>query len=420
MRILLLGFGSRGDVQPYVALAKGLQRAGYDVAIAAGVNFQHWIEAEGLGFEPFQVDIESYMLTDIGREWLGNSSSNPRLELQNMKRMTNAIAPQVTDDMLRMAEQADMFISGLLSVEALSAVAQMYNKKHLLGLLSPFVPTRSGAAGLQALLPRSDSILNRWWGYLIEVMLFNVLRRPSDGVRTRLGLPPVTRRDFLKAMNQTPSLIGVSPLVTPPPADWGKHIQVTGYWFLDAPADWQPSPALQTFLDAGAPPVYIGFGSMSNRDPQGTTQIMIEALQRTGQRGIIHTGWAGLHAEDLPPDIFLLDYAPHDWLFPRMAAIVHHGGAGTTGAALRAGIPSAIVAHIGDQWYWGRRVHELGAGAAPLRRHQLTTDTLTDTIRSLTSDRAMREKAAALGEHVRAENGVGNAVRVIGELLETP
>ncbi len=413
MRIVLIAFGSRGDVQPMIALGKGLQQAGYDVAVAAGVNFQPWIEQEGLACEPIQVDIERYMRTEVGTTWLNDSSHNPRREMQNMKRMTEEVAPQVTEDMLRIVERGDVFISGVLTVEAMSTAAKAFNKRHLLGLLAPFAPTRSGAAGLQALLPRSTSVINYGWGYFIESMLYGVLHGPSEGVRQRLKLPSVTRADFLRAWNQTPTVIGVSPLVTPVPADWGSHIRVTGYWFLDAPADWQPAPALRDFLAAGAPPVYIGFGSMANRDPQGTTQMMIAALKRTGQRGIIHSGWAGLHTEDLPPEMFLLDYAPHDWLFPQMAAVVHHGGAGTTGAALRAGVPSTIVAHIGDQWYWGRRVHELGAGAAPLRRHQLSTERLADAIRAMTTSRAIQQRAAALGESIRAEKGVETAVQAI-------
>lgn len=415
MRLLLFGFGSRGDVQPLVALGKGLQHAGYDTAIAAGINFRAWIEGEGLRYEPVHVDIETYMQTDVGREWLGNSS--PRSELKNMKRMADTIAPTVADDIMAMIDRNDVFISGLLTVEALETVARARGKRHLIALLSPFAPTRSGAAGLQALLPRTDSIINRWWGYVIELMLFEALRGPSDAVRSRLGLPRATRADFLRAWNQTPALLGVSPLVTPPPPDWDAHIRTTGYWFLDAPSDWQPSPALDAFLAAGPPPVYIGFGSMSNRDPQATTQAMIDALKQTGQRGIIHSGWAGLHAEDLPPDIFLLDYAPHDWLFPRMAAVVHHGGAGTTAAGLRAGVPSVVVAHIGDQWYWGRRIHELAAGPVPLRRHQLSADRLAAAICAMLTDRAMQGRAAALGERIRAEDGVGAAVRAFGELL---
>lgn len=419
MRIVLFGFGSRGDVQPLIALGKGLQAAGYDVAIAAGINFQGWIAEHGLGFEPIHIDIEAYMQMDVGKEWLGNSRSGLD-ELRNMKRMADGAAPAIADDIARIVASADVFISGLMTIEALAAAAQARGKRHLVGLLAPVAPTRSGAAGMQALFPRADSILNRWQCYFIELMLFNVLRAPSDQVRARLGLPRATRGDFLRAWNQTPTLLGVSPLVTPPPPDWGAHIHVTGYWFLSGAAHWQPSPALDAFLRAGPPPVYIGFGSMSNRDPQGTTQTMIAALKAAGQRGIINSGWGGLRAENLPPDVFLLDYAPHDWLFPRMAAVVHHGGAGTTGAGLRAGVPSAVVAHIGDQWYWGRRIHELGVGAAPLRRHRLNADRLAALISAMTGAGApaMRRQAAALGERIRAEDGVSRAVQVISRLLE--
>lgn len=417
MRITLIGFGSRGDVQPFVALAKGLQRAGYEVAVAAGTNFQAWIESEGLGYEPIQVDVEQLMQTDMGKEWLDNSSNNPRRELQNMKRMADSVAERVIDDLLHMVERADLIISGLLAIEAMETATRLYGKRHLLGLLSPIAPTRSGAAVMQALLPRRDSLLNRWWAYAIEAMLFTALRGPSNAVRQRLKLPPATRAEFIRACNRTPALLGISPLVTPPPPDWGPHIQVTGYWFLDEPAGYQPPPALKAFLDSGAPPVYIGFGSMSNRDPRGTTRIMIEALRKTGQRGIIHSGWAGLHAEELPSEVYLLDSAPHGWLFPRMAAVIHHGGAGTTAAALRAGVPSAIVAHMGDQPYWGRRVYELGVGVAPIRRRQLTTERLTEMIHSLTGDAALRGRAAAFGGRIRAEDGVGNAVRLISDSL---
>jgi UDP:flavonoid glycosyltransferase YjiC (YdhE family) len=417
MRILMIAFGSRGDVQPLLALGKGLQQEGHTVTLAAGTNNQRWIEGEGLRFTPFHVDVEAYMQTDIGKEWLGNSSSNPMVELQNMKRMTDGLAPQVAADVIAMAQDADLYISGLLTVEPMAALAKAYGKKHIVGTLSPYTPTRSGSAGMQALLPRSDSPLNYVWGYFILSMLHNVMKGPSQYVHNALHLPPVTRSDFLNAWNRTPTLIGVSPSVVPPPTDWGSHIRTTGYWFHPAPADWQPSPALQTFLDAGEPPIYMGFGSMSNRHPQRATEMMITALQQTGKRGIIHSGWAGLHAEDQPQNIFLMDYAPHDWLFPRMAAVVHHGGSGTTHTALRAGVPSMVVAHIGDQPFWGRRVMELGVGAAPIRRHDLSAERLVAGIRIMTSDRTMQQQAAALGERIRAENGVSNAVRAVNELI---
>ncbi|MBL8131750.1 MAG: glycosyltransferase family 1 protein [Anaerolineae bacterium] len=411
MRILLFGFGSRGDVQPFVALGKGLQRAGHAVSVAAGVNFADWVKGEGLDFAPVRVDVEAMMQTDMGKEWLDGSSHNPRAELRNMTRMAERAAPGVAEDIADMIERYDAFISGVLTVEALAAAATARAKHHILGLMSPWSPTRSGTAGMNALLPRQNSPINWVWGYVIEMMMSGVLRAPSLASRARLDLPPPRRADFLRAWNQTPALIGVSPLVVPPPPDWGDHIQVTGYWFLDAAEGWNPPPDLTAFLQAGEPPVYIGFGSMSSRDPEATLRLMLDALAKTGRRAVIHSGWAGLKGENLPPNVHLLHGAPHDWLFPRMAAVIHHGGAGTTAAGLRAGIPSGVVAHIGDQPYWGRRLHELGVGAPFVRRHHLTADSLGDLIVRLTTDREMRARAADLGARIRAEDGVGSAVR---------
>lgn len=416
MRVLLFGFGSRGDVQPFVALGIGLKAAGYDVAVAAGVNFRALVENAGLVFEPIRVDMERFMQQDIGKEWLSNSSQNPRTELANMRRMTEAIAADVADDLLACCQRADVFVSGLLTVEALETIARVQGKVHIQGLLAPFAPTAAGSAGLQALLPRRQSVVNRWFGYAIEAMLFTALRKPSDIIRERLGLPPVTRSDFLKAWNRTPTLLGVSPSIMPPPPDWPPHIHVTGYWFLPAP-DYTPPPALADFLNVGTPPVYIGFGSMSNRDPAGTMQMIVQALQNTHLRAIVHSGWGGLHHADLPDSIYLLDGAPHDWLFPRVSAVVHHGGAGTTGAALRAGVPSAVVAHIGDQWFWGRRLHEIGVGARPMRRHDLSVLNLTDRLQVLTQDMRLRQQAATVGERVRSEDGVSNAVKAFNQIV---
>lgn len=416
MRVLLFGFGSRGDVQPFVALGQGLKAAGYEVAVAAGINFRSFVEGSGLAYEPIHVDVERVMNEDIGKEWLGNSSQNPRAELANMRRMTEAIAEEVADDLLACTPRADVFISGLLTVESLDTIARVQKKVHIQGLLAPFAPTADGAAGLQAIFPRSYNLLNRWFGYAIEAMLFTALRKPSDMVRQRLGLPPVTRRNFIKSWNQTPTLLGVSPSIMPPPRDWPNHIYTTGYWFLPVPA-YEPPQALQDFLAAGEPPVYIGFGSMSSRDPEGTIRLIIEALGQTKQRGIIYSGWAGLRTTDLPSNIYILDGAPHDWLFPKMAAVVHHGGAGTTAAALRAGVPSSVVAHIGDQWFWGRRLYEMGVGAAPMRRHEMTVERLTTTLKILTTDAHIRQRAAKMGERIRAEDGVGNAVKAFSEIL---
>jgi len=225
-----------------------------------------------------------------------------------------------------------------------------------------------------------------------------------------------TYRDYLREWTSVPVLYGVSQLVMPPDPRWHDKTVVTGYWIDTIPADYAPSPALAQFLAEGDAPVYIGFGSMSSKDPQATTRLMIDALDKTGQRGIIYSGWAGLTADKLPSSVFLLDGAPHEWLFPRMGAVIHHGGAGTTAAGLRAGVPSGVVAHMADQPYWGGRVYEMGVGAKPIMRHKLTSDKLAKIINTLVKSPAIKENATQLGTKLRAENGVENAVHAISRI----
>jgi UDP:flavonoid glycosyltransferase YjiC (YdhE family) len=190
---------------------------------------------------------------------------------------------------------------------------------------------------------------------------------------------------------------------------------MTGYWFLDDPPDWQPPARLVEFLDAGRPPVYVGFGSMAHRNPRQTTQLVQKALERSGQRGVLVTGWGGLADAGLPrtADVFMLDSIPHAWLFPRMAAVVHHGGSGTTGAGLRAGVPSVLVPHAGDQSFWARRVADMGIGPRPIPRRHLTAERLAAAMTRAVMDEGMRARAAAVGQTIRAENGIGRAIEVI-------
>ena len=212
---------------------------------------------------------------------------------------------------------------------------------------------------------------------------------------------------------QTPGLYAFSSLVVPRPKDWPEWIHVTGYWFLQPSQNWEPPDGLMEFLDAGSPPVYIGFGSMTNRKPEEGVEIALEALQESGQRGILLRGWGGMSPDDLPKNVFLLDSIPHTWLFPRMSAVVHHGGAGTTGAGLRSGVPSIVVPHFADQPYWGERVQKLGVGPAPIARWRLTAGSLAKAIRRAVEDTGMRERAAKLGAAIRAETGAQNAVDII-------
>jgi UDP:flavonoid glycosyltransferase YjiC (YdhE family) len=285
--------------------------------------------------------------------------------------------------------------------------------------LQPQEPTRRGDAGTNPLLPRGNSLLNLWMGQFAERLVWSIGATTVNALRTQqLGLPAHTPRSYLAAKHTTPIVYGFSRLVVPRPADWPARVVISGYWFLDEGQAWQPPADLQAFLEAGPPPVYIGFGSMSHRDPQATLRLIVDALQPARQRAVLAAGWSGVRGEQLPDHLFALQSAPHDWLLPRMAGIVHHGGAGTTAAGLRAGKPTLIIPHMSDQPYWGRRVHELGVGPSPIPRHKLTAAALARGIAALVNDPTQTQRAAALGQAICAEDGIAAAVATIDRLAQ--
>jgi UDP:flavonoid glycosyltransferase YjiC (YdhE family) len=260
---------------------------------------------------------------------------------------------------------------------------------------------------------------NLWTHAVAEWSMQQLTGRFLNRWRRRNGLPAIPLRtwpyDRLHG-HPMPILFSYSPLALPSPPDWGEHVHVTGYWFLDPPPGWQPPARLLDVLASGPPPVYVGFGSMPQRDPGRTVQLVRQALQQSGQRGVMVAGWSGLsdaHPAARSTDLLVLDAAPHAWLFPRTAAVVHHGGSGTTGAGLRAGVPSVLVPHAGDQTLWARQVMELGVGPRPIPRRRLTAERLAAAMARAVTDQEMRARAAELGTRIRAEDGVGRAIEVI-------
>lgn len=205
-----------------------------------------------------------------------------------------------------------------------------------------------------------------------------------------------------------PTFYGFSPSVVPPLADWPSSAVVTGYWPLPLDPDWRPPAALAAFLAAGPDPVAIGFGSMTSRDPEALLATARAVLRRSGRRGVLLAGWSGLGIDPtaVSNDVYLADELPHGWLFPRLAAAVHHGAAGTTGASLAAGIPTVVVPFFADQPYWGRRVQAMGVGPPPIPARRLTAERLASAIRA-TDEPGMRRRAAELGDRIRSEGGVG-------------
>jgi UDP:flavonoid glycosyltransferase YjiC (YdhE family) len=235
-------------------------------------------------------------------------------------------------------------------------------------------------------------------------------------LRTQLGLPAATTPVPADAgpPGGWPICHGFSPAVLPRPADWPAEVRVSGYWWPARPPRWQPPGQLVDFLQAGPPPVFVGFGSMTPTQGEWLSDIVAAALHRAGVRAVVESGWAGL--APCGDDILSVGDLPHDWLFPRMAAVVHHAGAGTTGAGLRAGLPAVPVPVLVDQPFWAARLHRLGVAPPPLPRHELTADALADALRSCLDEPAYRHRAAELARRIRAEDGSAAVLTLIARL----
>jgi sterol 3beta-glucosyltransferase len=213
-------------------------------------------------------------------------------------------------------------------------------------------------------------------------------------------------------------LCGYSPVIFPRPADWREWCQVTGYWFLDRRPDWRPPAGLVDFIESGSPPVFVGFGSMGDASTAKTRELVVEALARSGQRGVLQGGEPGSASSAWSDDIYLVNDIPHDWLFERMSLVVHQGGAGTTHAGLRAGKPCIIVPHIPDQHFWAHRMSALGVSPPALSPRGLSAERLATAVRTVTTSAVMRKRAAAIGYQIKNEDGVARAVTILNDYLE--
>jgi UDP:flavonoid glycosyltransferase YjiC (YdhE family) len=239
--------------------------------------------------------------------------------------------------------------------------------------------------------------------------------RPFNRLRRKQGLGPVGPEGMSSARLD---LVPISPAVYAPNPLWHPRHRVVGYWFVQEPGGWEPAADLLDFLENGEPPLLVSLGAMSlgDGDALGSASLFVEALQQAGARAVVQ-GWEGAMAQlDLPPSIYAAGPLPHSWLLPRAAGVVHHGGFGTTAACLRAGVPQLVVPHIADQFFWGQRVRELGVGPAYIPRPRLTVEKLAAALDELLHDGALRAAATPLGEQIRAEDGVAEAVRLIEEL----
>lgn len=419
MRMTIIAFGTRGDVQPTLALGKALKASGHEVRMIAGANFKSWITQHGLEAVAASVDIQEMMMGEGGHDWVEHGNS-PFKQMQVMKRLLAQHGPAMMRDAYRACEGAAVVLSNFTSDVYAVSIAEKVGARHISIPLQPaLVATRSGVATPQAPRPDSDSILNYVFGrLLIEPFGWRLMGSIANRFRREtLGLPAQAARENQRALRRMDTIQGYSSHVVPHPKDWPANIRTAGYWFLDEAKEWEPSGDLLEFLSRGDAPVYIGFGSMTGRNPGTLTRLIVDAVEQSGRRAIVQSGWAGVGDVPLPSNMFRLEAAPHNWLFPQMSAVVHHGGAGTTAESLRAGVPTVIVPHMADQPFWGARVAALGVGPQPIPRNRLTAGKLASAIRQATGDMAVRERSAALGAKLRAEDGITTALGMIEESL---
>ncbi len=419
-RITILALGSRGDVQPFVALALALRERGHTVRIAAPDDYADLIEAHGFAHHTLGGLIRAQM--DMGRvAAMLDGAGNPlRFAADTLPQILPLISRLVRDAWAA-GQDADALVVSTLGMYPGLSVAE---KRGAPLVVAHFHPLAETSAEQHVNFPAWPQWLplrgryNRLTHFLFAHGLWQLLRTPLNRARREvLGLPPVGPLALARRVRDllAQPIYGYSRLLAPLPPGAPAELPVTGCWFLPHSPRWQPDDRLRQFLAAGPPPVYIGFGSnLTGRTPDELTALFVGALQKLGRRGLLYAGWGDFGAIPLPPTVLRIEDAPHDWLFERVAAVVHHGGAGVTAAAVAAGVPSVAMPFLGDQFYWAQQLHRLGCGPPPLDRRHLTVDGLARTIDTMTADAFYRQAASRLGAQLRAEDGANRAAEWIG------
>jgi sterol 3beta-glucosyltransferase len=418
MRIDILAIGSRGDVQPCIALGVGLQRAGYRARLITLGGFESTVRERGLRHLSIGGAHASIAGSAEGRAWAQRRHGVVGFARGFISVATSLIQSGIAD-YWQAGDHADALIVTTMGLPVGGHIAE---RLQVPLIRASFAPTRHDWAGRRNPVTALRADWEMLKAAVFRQLLWTGLRPVTNRARHAvLGLPPLSLREPYSAMNarHVPVLDAYSPSVVPPPPGCGSWIHVTGYWFLEDLAGWTPPRELVDFLEAGSPAVFLGFGSTPFPNPDAATSIVVQALRRARQRGIVVAGGSGLATGRLADDVLSVDSVPHHWLFPRVSAAVHHGGAGVTGAALQAGLPSVVVPIFGDQPFWGRRVCDLGVGAPPIRARRLSADRLADAIQ-LTMRSDLRRRAAALGNQIRGEDGIARAIEAIQDHLDQP
>ncbi|MFI8193359.1 glycosyltransferase [Streptomyces sp. NPDC085946] len=390
MRILIITAGSRGDVAPYTGLGRRLLEAGHQVAVAAHPSFAALLGGCGLDHRPVPGDPRGLI-----RDWARAASR------EETQALTRAYADGLADGVAKaVADGADLLLTASGPAPLSRTAGEAFGVPVIGTYLVPSFATgrfplpnarNTGGPGPEGNLAAGRDVLRRAEG---------VFAGAVTRLRALLGLPagaPAAPVDV------RPVFHGFSPRVVPRPEDWPSWAEVVGYWWPARPDGWQPPAELVDFLQAGPPPVFIGFGSMAVGQGERLGELVAAAVRRAGVRAVVQEGWAGLSGRG--DDVLAVGDVPHDWLFPRVAAVVHHAGAGTTAAGLRAGVPAVPVPVMADQPFWASRLYELGVAPRPVPFQGLTAEALGDAITACLSEPAHHRRAAGLARGIAAEDG---------------
>jgi sterol 3beta-glucosyltransferase len=414
MRALIVTVGSRGDVAPFTGLGTALRAAGHSVAIAGYEMFAGLVTGCGLEFRALPGDPS--LLAAAGWQ---RGGAGPLGAVRLVRLIADHLRELHAGILAAAGEGADVLL-----LEGVSAIGG-YHIAEALGLpsmglaLQPVYPT--GDFPPSILTARS---LGRWGnraaGRALVVMGAPALAGPVKELRAELGLPRLGTQETIfgrQDAERWPGFCGISPAVVPRPADWREGLEVTGYWWPARPTGWSPPAELADFLNAGPPPVFIGFGSMTPAHSDRLSDLAATAGRQAGVRMVIQTGRAGLHRSGQPPgNTIVIGDAPHDWLFPRMAAVIHHAGAGTAAAGLRAGVPAVCVPMISDQPFWAARLAALGTGPRPIPYKRLSAQALAAAIRAAITRPSYRVQAQAMANRLAREDGAAPIVNMLARL----
>ncbi|KAF8589708.1 glycosyltransferase family 1 protein [Ramaria rubella] len=425
INIVIMIVGSRGDVQPFLALGQRLKKYGHRIRVATHEMFRSFVKEAGLEF--FNIggdpkDLMSYMVKNPGLIPGMDSLLNGDIGRKRQMMLDGCWkACYELDEESKRTFAADAIISNPPSFAHVHCAEALGIPLLLSFSTIPINPTNERCATTAFPHPLVNVKQSN-----AERGLTNYLSYPLADILTWQGLGDVINRFRSKTLGLEPlSLLSgpgitdrlrvpwtycVSPSLVPKPQDWMNHIDIVGFYFLELATNYKPESDLEAFLAAGPPPVYIGFGSVTVEDPAAMTKTIFDAVKNAGVRALVSAGWGGLGGSSIPEDVFILGNVPHDWLFTKVSAVCHHGGAGTTAIGLRMGKPTIIVPFFGDQPFWGMMVHKAGAGPEPIPSTRVNVENLTKAIQFAVSPSA-QAAAEGLGVQIRKENGIADGVQ---------